>query len=222
MKKFVFLFAIILSMTIPSMGQTYLEHLQKKTPGLGTVTVTQSKAIDELINGKNVPQDENTKVATPSHQDNHTQPAHQDNHTKTSPTTTPQNNISDSQKKLAPDSAKKTERQESIPNKTENETPVVDMRKKVMRQSYKVIGYRVQAFAGGNSRNDRLKAEQTGNAIKMKFPEQPVYVHFYSPRWICRVGNFRSLAEAQKMLAKIRALGYKQACLVKGKITVQN
>lgn len=32
MKKFVFLFAIILSMTIPSMGQTYLEHLQKKTP----------------------------------------------------------------------------------------------------------------------------------------------------------------------------------------------
>jgi hypothetical protein len=66
------------------------------------------------------------------------------------------------------------------------------MRKKVMRKSYKVTGYRVQAFAGGNSRNDRLKAEQTGNQLKVHFPEQPVYVHFYSPRWICRMGNFRS------------------------------
>ena len=95
------------------------------------------------------------------------------------------------------------------------------MRKKVMRKSYKVTGYRVQVYAGGNSRNDRLKAEQTGNNIKMKFPDQPVYVHFYSPRWICRMGNFKSLAEAQKVLAKVKALGYKQACLVKGKITVQ-
>ena len=54
----------------------------------------------------------------------------------------------------------------------EKETPVVDMRKKVMRKSYKVTGYRVQAFAGGNSRNDRLKAEQTGNQLKVHFPEQ--------------------------------------------------
>ena len=68
---------------------------------------------------------------------------------------------------------------------------------------------------------DMLKAEQTGNNIKMKFPDQPVYVHFYSPRWICRMGNFRELGEAKKVLAKVRALGYRQACLVKGQITVQ-
>jgi hypothetical protein len=35
------------------------------------------------------------------------------------------------------------------------------------------------------------------------------------------MGNFRSLAEAQKILAKVRSLGYRQACLVKGLITVQ-
>lgn len=52
MKQFVLLFTIMLGITVSSNGQTYLEHLQKKTPGLGTVTVTQSKAIDELINGK--------------------------------------------------------------------------------------------------------------------------------------------------------------------------
>lgn len=56
----------------------------------------------------------------------------------------------------------------------------------------------------------------------MKYPTQPVYVHFYSPRWICRVGNFRSYEEAARMLEQIRAMGYKSAIVVKGKITVQN
>ena len=222
MKRFVLLFILMLGMTVASKAQTFLQHLQQKTPGLGTVTVTQSKAIDELINGKEAPA-----------------PRQQDNKTKTTPSVPTNKNTkpSEPQKKVTPDSVKKPERHEPTPEKPvahetpvkktepekeENEAPVVDMRKKVMRGSYKVTGYRVQAYAGGNSRNDRLKAEEIGNAIKMKYPDQPVYVHFYSPRWICRVGNYRSLAEAQRMLAKVRAMGYRQASIVKGKITVQN
>ena len=96
-----------------------------------------------------------------------------------------------------------------------------DMSKKVMKNSYKVTGYRVQAFAGGNTRSDRQKAENVGNAIKRRFPEQPIYVHFYSPRWICRGGNFRTYEEAHAMLVEIREMGYKQASIVKGKISVQ-
>ena len=57
--------------------------------------------------------------------------------------------------------------------------PTVDMRKKVMRGARKVTGYRVQAFAGGNTRADKTKAQQAGNDIKMRFPDQPIYVHFY-------------------------------------------
>lgn len=98
--------------------------------------------------------------------------------------------------------------------------PTVDMRKKVMRGSRKVTGYRVQAFAGGNTRADKMKAQQAGNDIKMRFPDQPIYVHFYSPRWICRVGNYRSLGEAEKMLRAVRKMGFKAATIVKGKITV--
>lgn len=98
--------------------------------------------------------------------------------------------------------------------------PTVDMRKKVMRGAHKVTGYRVQAFAGGNTRADKTKAQQAGNNIKMKFPDQPIYVHFYSPRWICRVGNYRSLNEATQMLKAIKAMGYKTAVIVKGQITV--
>ena len=96
----------------------------------------------------------------------------------------------------------------------------VDMRKKVMRRAYKVNGYRVQVFAGGNSRNDKIKAQNAGNAMKMAFPSQPIYVHFYSPRWICRMGNYRTYEEASAILHQVQKMGYKQACIVSGKITV--
>ena len=91
----------------------------------------------------------------------------------------------------------------------------------MLRKSYKVNGYRVQVFSGGNSRNDRLKAERIGNEIKSNFPDEPVYVHFYSPRWICRVGNYRTYEEAHAMLTAIKEAGHQQASIVKGKITVQ-
>ena len=166
MKRFILLFAIMLGTTAMSFAQTYLEHIQQKTPGLGSITVTQSKAIDELVNGK--------QVATTNEKKATTTP--QDIHTKTTPSTTPNKNnkVSEPQKKLTPDSVKKPEHHEPTAEKPaaheapvkktetekeENETPMVDMRKKVMRGSYKVTGYRVQAYAGGNSRNDRLKAD---------------------------------------------------------------
>ena len=34
-------------------AQTFMDHLQKKTQGQGTVTVTQSKEINDLVNGNN-------------------------------------------------------------------------------------------------------------------------------------------------------------------------
>lgn len=97
----------------------------------------------------------------------------------------------------------------------------VNMRKKVMRGSHKVTGYRIQVYSGGNSRSDRQRAQDIGNKIKMAFPDQPVYVHFYSPSWKCRVGNFRTYEDANRMLRKIKAMGYKSATILKGKITVQ-
>ena len=223
MKQFVTLLIIILSTSMTAHAQTYLDHLKEKNQGQGVVTVHQSKAIDELVNGKKItPQDDKTKT-TPQPQKNGT-----DTQQKGVTPTTQHKQGQDSLKKTEPqrhETAKEgvhtSYAQKSETPKDETDNTVVDMRKKVMRKSYKVTGYRVQVYAGGNSRNDRLKAEQTGNTLKMKFPEQPVYVHFYSPRWICRMGNFRNLNDARKVLIKVKALGYKQACLVKGQITVQ-
>lgn len=212
MKQFLIAIVALLSISMSANAQKYLDHLQQHVQGQGTVTVNQSKDIEELVNGKPITE---TKVQT------HPKSEEEDILRKKA---TP-----DAKKKTIAENTKKTEhhetetREKTEPrDKVENESVAVDMSKKVMRSSYKVTGYRVQAFAGGNSRADRQKAEQIGNAIKMRYPDQPVYVHFYSPRWICRVGNFRSQSEANAMLAKIRAMGYRQACLVKGKITVQN
>ena len=119
-------------------------------------------------------------------------------------------------------SAKENNNTAASPTKgeTEMDVPAVDMRKKMPRRSYKVNGYRVQVFAGGNSRDDKIKAQNAGNAVKKAFPSQPIYVHFYSPRWICRMGNYRTYQEANAILTQVRKMGYKQACIVSGKINV--
>lgn len=228
-----FLFAL-LAATVDCQAQDYLTHLQQKTQGQGTVTVHQSKGLNELVNGKKVTEEKKTNTTTtPSTTKTTTATTAATEHAKKTVPETAKKATPDSAKKVVTEAPKKTA-QETIKKqatetakktdteKEETETPSVDMHKKVMRKSYKVTGYRVQAYAGGNSREDRQKAEKAGNDIKMKYPDQPIYVHFYSPRWICRVGNFRSLSDAQKMLAKVKAMGYKQACLVKGQITVQN
>ncbi len=213
MKQFVTLLFVILNSCMMAHAQNYLDHLKQKDQGQGVVTVNQSKAIDELVNGKQVqPGDSKAKPQDDKSKTNQTQKNKQelDSMKKT------EQHHENKKEAAHENTAKKAET-----HKEETETPTVDMRKKVMSKSYKVTGYRVQAYAGGNSRNDRQKAEQIGNELKMNFPDQPVYVHFYSPRWICRLGNFKSQTEAQKMLAKVKAMGYKQACLVKGQITVQ-
>ncbi|MBR6456482.1 MAG: SPOR domain-containing protein [Prevotella sp.] len=170
---------------LPLSAQSYLEHLQQKTLGLGIVSVHQSKEIDDLVNG-------------------------------TVPVTELENKTEEVAKErivLKPDMPK-TE----VEGNAEAE---VDMSKKVMRNGYKTTGFRVQAFAGGNSREDKRKAEEARDKIKRAYPSEPVYVHFYSPRWTCRVGNYRTQEEANRMLRNIRNLGYRQAVVVKGKITVQ-
>ena len=71
---------------------------------------------------------------------------------------------------------------------------------------YKVNGYRVQIYAGSNSRNSRMEAEKTAQRFKGYFPKVPVYTHFYPPRWVCRVGDFRTEEQAEAFKHQIRQL----------------
>ena len=109
----------------------------------------------------------------------------------------------------------------SVDDLTDTSLPYdsIDHNRKIMK-GQKVNGFRVQIFAGGNGRVDRQKAERIGDDIKTLFPNKPVYVHFYAPRWICRMGNYRTYEEAHDILTRVKSLGYPSAVIVKGKITV--
>lgn len=84
----------------------------------------------------------------------------------------------------------------------------------------KAKGYRILVFAGGNSRSDKKKAEQVGEQMKRLFPYYPVYAHFESPRWVCRLGNFVKREEANAVMEKVREAGYRQAVVTEDVILI--
>ena len=197
MKKLIHIIMLCAGILTSASAQTFTQRIQQKVDGMGTVTIHESDSINQLVNSATLG---NTaaKQATAGNRVTPAAPATANPHATA--TTTP--------KPVADDD---TEEKDDAP---------VETTKKMLVGGYKVQGYRVQAFAGGNSRKDRQKAERIGNDIKASFPDEPVYVHFYSPRWICRVGNYRTYEEAHQMLVSLRKMGFTQSTIVKGKITV--
>ena len=196
MKHFINILILCVGIVINVDAQNFTQRLQTAAKGGATVTIHQDKAIDELVNGT---QNTVQKKTTPVQNNQQVVTSHQ-------------------------------QEQKSVENKEhsttkplETETQQVDTASlaKKTGHGYKITGYRVQVYAGGNSRKDKQKAEQTGNQLRALFPLESVYVHFYSPRWICRVGNYRTYEEAHQMLQEVKKLGYSAATIVKGKIIVQ-
>ena len=194
MKHFIQLLVLCIGIPMGAGAQTFTQRLQKTVAGQGKVTIHQSDSIDQLVN---------TTVLTAKRA---TAPTTKPTATST-PSATSHTNVASTTSKPSTPHAEETP-----------DTTAISTQK--MLRGQKVMGYRVQAFAGGNSRKDRQQAEQVRNSIKSHYPNVPVYVHFYSPRWICRVGNYRTYEEAHQMLVSLRALGFEQATIVKGKITV--
>ncbi len=197
MRRIVFIVTLCAGCWLAAGAQTtFTDQLRESKAGEGKVTVTQDKSIDDLIN--------NTAGAQ---------------------TSVGQNDVQKEKKqeknKDKEEEKKSNTAQTAIPPTVPSDTATVEYQKKVLRGGHKINGYRVQIFAGGNSRSDRIKAERIGDEIKSLFPTEPVYVHFYSPRWICRMGNYRTYEEAHEMLRKVKNLNYKSAIIVKGKIIVQ-
>ena len=72
------------------------------------------------------------------------------------------------------------------------------------RSRHKARGYRICIFTGGNSRQDKAKAQQVGQQCRNKFGELAVYTFFQSPRWVTHVGDFATRKEAEKYVNLIR------------------
>ncbi len=85
----------------------------------------------------------------------------------------------------------------------------------------KMAGYRVQVYSGGNTRNSKQEAESIASRVKSGFPELKIHTMFNPPRWLCQVGDFLSIEEADAMMRKLRRDGgFKEAIIVKEQVSI--
>ena len=85
----------------------------------------------------------------------------------------------------------------------------------------KTRGYRVQVYAGNNSRQARDEANSVAEKVKEKFPDMPVYTFFQPPRWLCRVGDYKSIEEAHVAMRQLKAAGsFKEVAIVREQINI--
>lgn len=82
-------------------------------------------------------------------------------------------------------------------------------------------GYRVQVFAGGNDRQAKTEAYRMAALVRSTFSDVNVYTSFISPRWTCRVGDFKTHEEAVELLRQMRETQkFREASIVKSPIIV--
>lgn len=224
MKKIIVFTALALCLTIDAGAQNFTDHLQKDEKGSGSVSIKQSDDINNLVNGGKK-QDHGK-----SSEKSESRPAQQEQSSSKESTPAPRRTENVSSRS---DEAADKQRREQLKKKRQAEreqrAKAADERaaavsggseKKMMSNSKRVSGYRVQVYAGSNTRDSRAKAHEVGAKLKTQVPGQPIYVHFYSPRWCCRLGNFRNQEDANKMVKRLNKLGYRTACVVKATITV--
>ncbi len=89
------------------------------------------------------------------------------------------------------------------------------------KKMLKTAGYRIQVYAGNNTREAKSQAEQTALEIAKYFPGITIYTPFLSPRWICRVGDFTSIEEADAMLRDIKKLKkFREVAIVREQVLI--
>lgn len=224
----------------PAFAQhTFLHKLQKKEVGEGNVKVHQSDDISRLVNGtpkgKTATEKKTVKSTTGKQSAGHSvQHTDSSRHTASEKKHQKENALKEREHqaeiKRLQDSLKAKEAAERNREAEENRPVITEAdRQREKRERYeafvrapkkKIRGYRVQVYAGDNTRKARQKAQNVAVQIKSYFPELAVYAHFVSPRWVCRVGDFRTYGEAQTYLRKIRAKKYREALIVKTTILV--
>lgn len=224
-------------MTAPALAQhSFLHKLQKKEVGQGTVNVHQSDDISRLVNGipagKTVPE-KNTTKKTPAKQESVKQTEKNNKPHKTDTLRQREHQAEVRREQDSLRAAKEAEERRTAAERREVEEnrpqPTEADRQREKRERYdafvrapkrKIRGFRVQVYAGDNTRKARLKAQSIAVQVKSYFPELAVYAHFVSPRWVCRVGDFKTYSEAQTYLRKIRAKKFRESLIVKTTILV--
>lgn len=66
------------------------------------------------------------------------------------------------------------------------------------------VGYRIQIYAGGNTRFAKEEAQKAALYVGENYPEIPVYTEFVAPRWVCRVGDYKTIEEADQVMRMLK------------------
>ena len=65
------------------------------------------------------------------------------------------------------------------------------------------VGYRVQVFSSNTQRTAKNEAYKIEKELRGAFPEYMVYVTYSAPFWKVRIGDFRTLDQAQELRSEI-------------------
>ena len=193
----------------------------------GSVTVSQSSEIDALVNGKKAQKKNNKNQKKVESQNETARPTIKMPDTKQ--LVVPK--IEDHKPEIArPDNStlqpirtkvvKRLVRRPHVPSWDETEDTRI-VTKRIKKGTQKVIGFRVQVYSSGNTRIAHQQADKAGQKAKELFPDQPVYVHFYPPRWMCLVGNFTNYNAAKKIMRTLRKEGYPHANVIRMMVTIK-
>lgn len=89
-------------------------------------------------------------------------------------------------------------------------------------KTIETAGYRIQLYAGNNSRQAKDEAYRVAGIAKRDFPDMEVYTVFQSPRWLCRVGDFRTIEEADAVMRQLQATGdFDNITIIRSKIIIK-
>ena len=243
MRRTIIALSLALFCAVPMSAQSFLDHLQKENQGQGqgSVSVKQSDDISNLVNGKNKQKESSATPKSEAKPSSSSQSQSSSSRTESHPASRESSQTSSSSSTQTDEASARAERErerarqrredeklkeearrEALKQRDEySSTATTSSRgsvKKVMRGGRRIDGYMVQVWSGGNTREDKMKAEQVGQEMKSQMPTLPVYVPFYSPRWACRIGNFKKQDEATALVKKLKKLGYRSACVVKASL----
>ena len=198
-------------MTANVFSQTMSEKIQRHQAGEGTVIMYQEPYIRILLDGRDVSAPvKSSSVQTTRKNDRKNEELKSSKaEGKSASAQQPSSRTSDSNISI-------------VSEKGEETGADTQFRKKVYKNSITVNGFRIRIYVGGSSRDARQKAYSKGYLFKSVFMDVPVYTHFYSPHWMCSVGNFKTYGEASKFLKELGAYQqFSDAVIIKSKIQVE-
>lgn len=210
------------AVTVATAQSTLLQTLRSRgASGQGTVTVTQSAEIERLVSGVKAAPKTTAQPVTPartagsgaavkaegSHPSHTAATAAGRGTTPVTPAKHPEGARTHSEPAEHHTASGKATAHRTEPvthHAATAEAAAPEVHLHVNRLRYKARGFRICIFTGGNSRADRQRALEMGRKCREKFPELAAYTSFSAPRWVTHVGDFRTRAEAQKYVSRIR------------------